>query len=62
MEEIAIQLAHVWDNIDTAGDMAKGDEKFYKKLIRRELSRSEDSGLTLDDVGVEAMANLGVGQ
>lgn len=57
MTEKALKLAlealeKLWDiidDIDTYGDMAKGDEKLYRSLVeRRQRTRFEETGITSD--------------
>ena len=43
------KLWNIIDDIDTYGDMAKGDEKLYRALVeRRQRTRFEETGISTD--------------
>jgi hypothetical protein len=47
--EVLERLWGIIDDIDTYGDMAKADEKLYRKLVeRRQRQRFEETGISTD--------------
>lgn len=41
-------LWELLDNIDTAGDMAKGDDKLYRAIVERNQKRRWETGIKCD--------------
>ena len=51
LKTITLHLFQIIDNIDTASDMAKGDERAYRRIVEREQARrwevADSDGYTL---------------
>ena len=54
------QLWDIIDDIDTYGDMAKGDEKLYRSLVERKQRERFKTGITTDGYTLDMSAALPV--
>jgi len=45
-EDIALELFNLLDNIDTLSDVCRDDDKFYRRLVMREVKKRFDFAVT----------------
>jgi len=51
IQDLESVIKYLWmllDNIDTAGDMAKSDDKLYRHIVERAQKKRWNTGITTD--------------